>query len=192
MALFSESEVRSAALSATTFLQKSQDILVAEAKTFSASKDYDIFLSHSSFDAELILGIKTIVEKLGHTVYVDYVEDPELDRSRVTRVTAERLRVRMNTCKSLFFAVTESSASSRWMPWELGYFDGAKHRAAILPIVRTPTRQERYGGQEYLGLYPYVVSGPSDRDQQRLWIHRSEKVYVSFNGWIAGLEPTPH
>ncbi len=169
MALFNEADVRAAGRSATSY-RRARDILLAESKEYSARKTYDVFVSHSFSDAELILGVKKLIEGLGHSVYLDYVEDAEMDRNLVTAATAERLRVRMNSSRSLFFAVTENSTTSKWMPWELGYFDGAKHRAAVLPIVASRGRGDTYGGQEYLGLYPYAVNG------DQLWIHRSEKV----------------
>src|SRR5947209_3205334 len=62
---------------------------VNEQRTFSAvPKSYDIFLSHSTNDAELVTGMKLTLEDLGYTVYVDWIEDPNLDRSNVTKETA--------------------------------------------------------------------------------------------------------
>ena len=66
-----------------------------------ADKQYDIFLSHSHDDAELILGVKKLIEDLGLTVYVDWIEDAKLDRSKVTRQTGALLRARMRSCSSL-------------------------------------------------------------------------------------------
>ena len=116
---------------------------------------FDIFLSHSFHDAELILGVRTILQRAGKRVYVDWIDDPELDRSHVTRSTANRLRERMQQCTSLIYAATKAATTSRWMPWELGYFDGRKgpEAVAIMPLV---SYQGESIGQEYLGLYPTV------------------------------------
>ena len=97
---------------------------------------YDIFLSHSYEDAEVIAGVKILIEAEGLRVYVDWIEDAQADRSQVTAKTADMLRQRMNHCRFLLFASSRASASSKWMPWELGYFDGMRReRVGIMPIV---------------------------------------------------------
>jgi hypothetical protein len=120
-----------------------------------STTNFDVFLSHSRLDADIIAGVKSLLEARGLSVYVDWIEDPQLDRSRVTPGTAKVLRVRMQHSKSLIFATSESSSSSKWMPWELGYFDGSKPgHIAILPLVKT--EGSGFVGQEYLGLYPLI------------------------------------
>jgi hypothetical protein len=106
-------------------------------------------------DAQVILGVKTLLEAEGLKVYVDWIEDTQLDRSRVTADTAKVLRLRMQNSASLIYAASETSSQSKWMPWELGYFDGHKPGyVGILPLVRSES--DDFEGQEYLGLYPYV------------------------------------
>ena len=61
---------------------------------------YDIFLSHSSKDKELIAGLKLILEDLGYSVYVDWNDDA-LDPNDVSLETAKILRERMKQSKSL-------------------------------------------------------------------------------------------
>jgi len=150
------SETREVGRAASTRLQKSAgQILVEEARAFSAQKAYDIFLSHSYDDGELILGVKKLIEALALTVYVDWIDDPKLDRSKVTVKTAAVLRERMKACSSLVYAHSANSPSSVWMPWELGYFDGFRlHQVWILPLVSD--YDSEFKGQEYLGLYPSV------------------------------------
>ena len=128
--------------------------LKAEAK--SARTSYDVFLSHAFTDARLILGVKAVLEAMGLTVYVDWLDDPELDRGKVTSSTADRLRQRMQQSKSLIFATSQASVVSKWMPWELGYFDGrhGSEQVAIFPLVASS--DSTFLGQEYLGLYPRV------------------------------------
>jgi hypothetical protein len=131
-----------------------------------ASTDFDVFLSHSYEDAEVIAGVARLLEADGLTVYVDWVVDRQLDRSSVTPDTAKLLRKRMNHCYFLLFVSSSASTSSKWMPWELGYFDG-KHqgRIGILPIVESTG--QGFLGQEYLGIYPtYEVIGIRDFGNQ--------------------------
>ena len=118
--------------------------------TFSATtKTYDIFLSHSSSDAGLVVGLKLELEDLGYSVYVDWIEDPKLSRANVTKDTALVLQARMKQCKTLLYAFSENATNSKWMPWELGYFDGIKGTVAVLPISRT--NKSNIQGSEYLG-----------------------------------------
>lgn len=113
---------------------------------------FDVFLSHSFRDAVLILGLKRVLEADGLTVYVDWIEDPQLDRTKVNATTASQLRERMKTCRALVYATSQNASTSRWMPWELGFFDGAHgpDRVAICPIA---TGTGSYTGEEYVGLY---------------------------------------
>ncbi len=155
MNFFTESEVREKAKETKSFKVLSTEELLLESnqKFESIDKEYDIFLSHSFRDADLILGIKKILEdEYDYSVYVDWIEDKHLERDKVTKNTAQVLKNRMNSAKSLLFITTENSENSKWMPWELGYFDGKKGRVAVLPIMKE-NNQTEYKGQEYLGLY---------------------------------------
>lgn len=142
-----------------------------------ALTSFDIFLSHSRMDAEIILGIKRTLERLGKSVYVDWIDDPQLDRSNVTAATAEKLRVRMRQCKSLFYAHSGNASKSRWMPWELGYFDGNNGNVAILPLAERYNITTYYG-EEFLGLYPYV-----DFTGGTIYIHKTASTFRSFENW---------
>lgn len=121
---------------------------------------FDIFLSHCLADADVISGVKTLLEDQGKKVYVDWIVDRHLDRARITPETADVLRRRMCQSASMMFATSSSSSESKWMPWELGYFDGLRQgRIAILPLVANDGA--RFQGQEYLGLYPLVERLPA-------------------------------
>jgi hypothetical protein len=157
-------------------------LLAKQAAAFDPLKLYDIFLSHAYADALLIRLVRDDLVRLGWSVYVDWIDDPALDRKNVTAATARQIKDRMSACKVLFYAVTENSPSSVWMPWELGYFDGAKDRVAILPILDRD--QSQYDGQQYLGIYPYV-----DHTETAIWIHRDAGSYVRLEDFIAGKKP---
>jgi len=109
---------------------------------------FDIFLSHSFRDAELILGVKEILESSGETVYVDWISDPQLDRSRVVVSTAHTLRQRMSQCRGLVYASTVAATHSKWMPWELGYFDGLRgsENVAVMPLGLAVGRPSEWAG----------------------------------------------
>ena len=105
---------------------------------------FDIFLSHSSLDAIVVLGLLLDLTSMGYKVYVDWIYDKLLDRSNVTAATAEQLRKRMRQSDSLFYATTEHAPGSKWMPWELGYKDGDNNLVAILPVNSSLRTKQQY------------------------------------------------
>lgn len=137
------------------YVRKTADALVSESAQFSEGRRYDVFLSHSFTDAKDVYGVKLLIEQQGRSVYVDWIEDKQLDRNNVTAATAEVLRKRMRSCKAMIYATSESSPLSKWMPWELGYFDGLRPgNVSIFPLL--DDYDSSWSGQEYLGLYPVI------------------------------------
>mgnify|MGYP001104598987 CR=1 FL=1 len=158
------------------------------------TEPFDIFLSHCSKDADVVLGLLEKLNEFGYVVYVDWIDDPQLDRSNVTKATANVLRERMNQSKCLFYATTINSTQSKWMPWELGYIDGRKDKSAILPIFESESSStQNYKGQEYLGVYPYCIEATTkNTNVNKLWICESEDIYVLFDDWLKGKKPYKH
>ncbi len=154
-------------------------------ESYNPNKQYDIFLSHSYLDKERIASLKLILEYYGFSVYVDWISDADLNRNNVNRETAARIRHRMKNCKSLLYAISNNSVVSKWMPWELGYFDGVNGKIALVPI--TESNDEYLRGSEYLELYPvvkeYLIKGS---DKNALWVYESEfsNSYVILDAWI--------
>lgn len=187
MALFSEQIVRNRAkqeMKRSSNIYKSQNQILNESvSSFNEFKSYDIFLSHSSKDSELILGMKGILEDLGYSVYVDWVDDPLMDRTRVDKNTAGKLKERMRASDSLFYVTTDNAIDSKWMPWECGYFDGFREKVAIVPVQKNPY-SNNYTGQEYLGLYPYCVRQNNKIGNPKLWIHNNENEYIVYDDWV--------
>jgi hypothetical protein len=182
MALMNEALLRAAASEVTRRFAKTANKMLEEATT-TYKTSFDVFLSHSRLDSEIVLGAKVVIEATGRSVYVDWIEDPGLDRGSVSPKTAETLRTRMKQSTSLFYAHSGNSTKSRWMPWELGYFDGFNGNVAVLPIVQS-SGQGDYKGEEYLGLYPYVdLTGKTDSSPGTIYIHRNVKEYLNFDRW---------
>jgi hypothetical protein len=152
------------------------------------TKNYDIFLSHSSEDAIYIKALRDYLVEAGYSVYVDWIEDPQLNRAHVTKDTAAVLRQRMNCCRCLLYATSDAARKSVWMPWELGYMDAkTKSRVAVAPIVDDVAANKEFKGQEYLGLYPYL-----DRTSGILFVQDSSRSWVRFADWINGSNPVKH
>ena len=151
MAFLTKSEVRQAAQGRLqkSFSSSASQVLREAVRASSTEEKFDVFLSHSSEDSEIVLGVREILVGLGLTVYIDWIDDPQLDRGSVTAENADMLRRRMRASKSLIFLTTKNSVTSRWMPWELGYFDGHKTGfIGVLPIV--DYSGGTFSGQVYL------------------------------------------
>ncbi len=141
-------------------LQREKKAVLAEATRFDPDQTYDVFLSHSSHDKELVLGVKNRLEGARCTVYVDWIEDRDLDRTAVTPENADRLRRRMRNCRSLVYLATDRSLLSKWSMWEIGNFDGMARPIGILPVLEDRDNNE-FEGVEFLGLYPTIEQHPA-------------------------------
>lgn len=154
---------------------------------------FDIFLSHSSAEPEeILLGIKAFLEDAGLSVYVDRYSDPQLTPDDVTIATAEILRQRMRNSGALLYVHSRFSKKSRWMPWELGFFDGLKGRVGIVPV--TQNQEDLFKGEEFLNLYPHVDRAvPQGAGlQQQLWINRTATRYTGLARWVRGAAMSDH
>lgn len=154
MAYITKSEARAIGANATRS-GNAQSVLAVTLESFKEDDQFDVFLSHSSDDVELVLGVMILLQEQGLKVYVDWIVDTLLERNLVNRNTASILRNRMKQSHSLIYLATGNATHSKWMPWELGFFDGFKtDKIAVLPIVGSAN--EGFEGQEYLSLYPLV------------------------------------
>ena len=71
------------------------------------------------------------------------------------------------------------------MPWELGFFDAYHSKVAIFPI--TPERENKYNGQEYLSIYPYVdMRKAINSEKQYFWVWENSDAYARFDMWVKG------
>lgn len=158
----------------------------------SISQDsFDIFLSHSYADREIIPALKNELESYGFSVYVDWITDKLLSRDEINKKTAEVLQTRMKQSKCLIYATSDNSQKSRWMPWELGYFDGIKDKmVGILPLKKYGNNfNDNFKGEEYLGLYYYIDKEKNKLNEMRLWVRENQDKYVLLNSWLTGEKP---
>lgn len=185
MPYLTESEVRERAASVTQRVQKSARRLLVEA-TAAADEIFDVFLSHSSAEPEeILLGVKAMLEDRGLKVYVDKFSDLQLSPDDVTPETAAILRERMRRSGALLYIYSQHSKTSRWMPWELGFFDGISGKVGIIPVTRN--QEETFKGEEYLNIYPYVNVAPGNLTKTLyLWIRKSDRTYARLDKWIKG------
>ena len=150
-------------------------------------EQYDIFLSHAYDDKDLILQVALTLEDLGHSVYLDWRDDPTLDRKNVTSATATKLRARMKASNVSSIRLTENSAVPNGCHGSLVLEMGTTRVPQFCLIKETTPTDFR--GQEYLRIYPYAAQQRDTNDRERLWIHRSASCYIVFEEWLKGNEP---
>lgn len=144
---------------------------------------FDIFLSHSFLDKEEVEGLYLVLTGMGYSVYVDWIVDPQLNRNNVTKSTAELIRNRMKSSKSLLLAISTNAAMSKWMPWELGFVDGKTNRCAILPVSQDSIHPKTFNRSEYLLLYPYIKKATIDY-YEKVYITESSNNYILLDDWL--------
>ena len=118
---------------------------------------YDIFLSHAAQDEREVDDVRSILFGAGFNVYCDRYDDPLLDRRNVTADTANKLRERMRRCNAMVYVVTQHSSASKWMPWELGFFDGIRGKVLVYPVDEAAETAAK--SQEYLKLFKNLKPG---------------------------------
>ncbi|MFZ4214687.1 toll/interleukin-1 receptor domain-containing protein [Pantoea endophytica] len=166
---FTKSIMRQLSSKRVNNYKSSEQVLHDSLRSVSDTEKFDVFLSHSSQDADLILGVKLFLESKGLKPYVDWVDDAQLNRHEVTRASAELLRKRMRQSHSLIYVVTDSSSQSRWMPWELGYFDGFRPKqVSVMPLL--DYSQQSFQGQEYISLYPLISKSFDNSGYERIYV----------------------
>lgn len=197
MAFYTAAELRRSGLRTASRSSTSARAILTY-RGFSASDDdfFDIFLSHSYQDAAAILGIVELLEARRIRVYVDWIVDRQLDRTTVNAQTADLLRRRMKQCGSMIFATSTSSPASKWMPWELGYFDGlhGEQTISIMPIEDDEAASGHFG-QEYLELYRAVEKLPTTGGYFMAAVSPDQTNFVEIYNFATGfnfLEPLNH
>jgi hypothetical protein len=89
------------------------------------TKDFDIFLSHSSSDRKNVIHLYKNLNNQNLHVYIDWVNDKyALKRNLLNKNTANVIIQRLIKSKVLIYFHSESSLKSQWTPWEIGFFHG--------------------------------------------------------------------
>ena len=157
---------------------------------FSEKKGYDLFISHCFKDKELIRGLYSMFQTAGYNVYIDWIDDPNLNRANVDENTAALIKHRMDSCKAMAYVSTVNSPTSKWCPWELGYGDGKLGKVCIIPVMNGS-----YNGQEYLKLYPYLeYSKYASKPVMDFWVQdqNDDRKYILLKSWLEGRLPCLH
>jgi hypothetical protein len=87
----------------------------------------------------------------------------------------------MQCAKSLIYITTENVENFKWMPWQLGYFDGLREKVAIMPIKDAILAS--YHSKEFLSVYPYITRDNA-LQEDRLLINKDSKNHTSIENWF--------
>ena len=105
-------------------------------------QSFDVFLSHSSKDEKELLKIKSILNKQGFTVYIDWVNDRKmLNRANQDENTWNALFLRMDQSNRLLYVLTDNCISSECTKKEVEYFK-AKDKSVYVYQPKTTTMSE--------------------------------------------------
>lgn len=142
--------------------------------SFTESSASTTFLSHSSKDEDLVVGVSSILTKHGTIVYIDSV-DPAMP-PYTTAKTAETLKTRIAQTSKFILLATSNSKDSKWVPWELGVADGKKGltNIALFPSIED-ANDKSWTSWEYLGLYRRIMYGKHESYPQEIWMVLDEK-----------------
>lgn len=160
------------------------ELKLFSAKTVPESTSFDIFLSHSFLDKSEVQGLYQELTDFGFKVYVDWIVDPHLDRTNVTKSSAKLIQSRLKASKTLLLAISTNAAMSKWMPWELGYVDGHTNKCGIIPVSKERIPPKSFRGTEYLLLYPFIKKAQTTNGADKLWVIESEYNYSVFDDWL--------
>lgn len=133
----------------------------------------DVFISHQQRDRAGAEALGHRIRALGHSCYLDAF-DPTLAGKHAGEL-AEHIRTQLRGARALLFYFTDSAATSKWMPWELGFFDGRWGKTTVGIYLVEPVgpvaggRRRGHSGaaapaspaafsiQEYLQIYERVT-----------------------------------
>jgi hypothetical protein len=131
----------------------------------------DVFISHKAEDTAKAKQLQSLIKSWSFDCWID-ADDQELQRIRASndpRRMAEHIRQSLRDCRVLLYAFSLNSGRSRWMPWELGFFDGrwGQLQIALYDLDERPRSKllqdeknvqkspdDPMSLQEYLKIYP--------------------------------------
>lgn len=173
---FKEDFLRASTLNESSFLRK-----------HASTTDKNIFLSHSSKDEELLMGVMSVLQNHGGSIYIDS-GDSRLP-STPSQETAKILRETIRKLDRFVLFVTTNSKDSNWIPWELGLSDAYKSHSnvALFPSTENNYNQS-WSEQEYIGLYQRIVWGPDRGEKEPCWIvyDHIKNNAQKLSSWIRG------
>ncbi|MBR2088830.1 MAG: toll/interleukin-1 receptor domain-containing protein [Fibrobacter sp.] len=154
--------------------------------SFEFLKQTTVFLSHKHDDLNDLKGVIGMLErKFNVKVYIDSRDEkmPKVTSGE----TATRIKKKINDCDKFILLATDDAIESKWCNWELGYGDSLKNENGNLALFpMTENRFASYKGNEYLEIYPHIIS----KYEYTLpkYSIGEEKYYVQYKGVLTPLD----
>lgn len=106
---------------------------------------YDVFISHSSNDKELVREVIKKLNNKGMSCYCDWSLDNEfLKRQYISQYTKEVLKLRMEQSNELIYIKTTNSTKSDWVNFELEYFKALNKNISTINTVDDITKLKKF------------------------------------------------
>lgn len=185
MPTFNLSNIRSRA-KLNAFSGKTVETAIEEFAASSNAGVFDIYLSIPQIEPELILGTALTLQDFGYSICIDTQQVNRAEKFSISREEEKRRRTIMDRCKSMVHLTSTAKSQCAWLPWECGYFQGRQSRVTIFPI--TPTNAEIFRGDDFLGLFPFLVKYQTQHQQSLLAVKFGVKIYCTFDNWLKGGE----
>lgn len=162
--------------------------IIIENYTFDKKASYqafDVFLSHSSKDKDILPSVISFLSEYGVNVYIDK-SDNELPQN-ISPETGKILKNRIQEARKFIVLISENSRYSKWIPWELGIADEKKKmkNIALLPTVESGFLPD-WPQQEYLGLYPRIVYSNFKGQNKVVWmvLNHHQNTGTELSEWL--------
>jgi hypothetical protein len=131
---------------------------------------YDVFISYRHSDEARIDQLESKIREAGFEPFRDLNFSTLQDPADVTREKIGLIRDQLSRSTCLIFAYSRASLRSKsrsataigtWMPWELGFFDGAISSRIAVYLLDGPRGDvapaDYFKGAEYLQLYDEIT-----------------------------------
>jgi TIR domain len=142
-------------------------------------RQYDVFLSHSTKDHEMVLSLVSKLNALDQVVYVDWISDKEdLDRQKANDDTSQVLIERISASRCVLLMRTLNSDQSPWTAWELDIAVANKKRVCIYDL------EEKSPAPDFVTMHPNLTQ----RDDG-LFVRVGDQD-VTFVEWIGDTKTT--
>ena len=110
---------------------------------FEQIKEFDVFISHSSRNKEIIHSIVKTLNNEGLVCYVDWIADrQQLQRQLTSKETAEVIVHRIKQSKFFLYIQSKECIASKWSPWELGYAYAINKPICVYPIEQVEDKPQ--------------------------------------------------